>query len=200
MSFLVAINGQFSLLDHHRPVDHNVRPVAKTTLSKEVQEFDQTLATQGEAIPQRSNPAPGVYQKADKYFEQNRQRFYAKDLMSSPVHTIDKSAPLAQAQQLLKRHGFRHLPVLGEQQLICGLLSEREIYKNDASQTCGEVMLPKVIVCEERTSVHEIAIILLREKINALPVVNQHKQLTGIITLSDILKHVIQTTPFLSQG
>ena len=61
-------------------------------------------------------------------------------------------------------------------------------------------MIQKVIVCEEMTSINEISIILLREKINALPIINYKKEIAGIISLSDILKFVIETTNLLTKA
>jgi CBS domain-containing protein len=58
-------------------------------------------------------------------------------------------------------------------------------------------MIPKVLVGLHNARIQEIAHIMLQEKINALPIINEKHQLVGIITQSDILKFVIESDDFL---
>lgn len=202
MSFLVAFNGQFSPYVH-RPssLKELVPPVVPLTNTGEVTRFKDVLERAGVAESgHRATPAVNAYSQNMKKFEAQKKRSYARDIMSSPVHTINETSTVAQARELLKKHGFRHLPVLNDQSVICGILSDREIVKTDERLSCGSVMVKEVIVCQEHTSIHEIAIILLDQKINSLPVVNHNNELVGIVTLTDILRHVIDTTSFLGNA
>jgi acetoin utilization protein AcuB len=201
MSFLVSFNGQFSPLIHPASNSGNrINPVQPSGDIRTVQEFKDALEQAEEnKSNKKASSLISSYQKSEKSFAEQKKRFYARDIMSSPVKHITKNSPVAMAHELLKQFGFRHLPVVDERQIMCGMLSDRDILSAQQNNRCEEVMQKKVIVCEEQTSIHEIAIILLREKINALPVVNQQREVSGIVTLTDILKHVIDTTPFLGK-
>lgn len=204
MSFLVVFNGQFSPLVHPNtaPLKTRVQPISGPSSSHEVAEFkdliDEVLP---ESIPAKSHLKKlSVYQEFDKSFSEQRKRYYAKDIMTSPVKVIPDSASLTRAQELLQEHRFRHLPVVNNNGIIVGMISDRELLGPDNEKTCQEVMLQKIIVAEEQASITEIAIILLREKINALPIVNHNRELTGIITQSNILQFVVESTPFLGKA
>lgn len=202
MSFLVAYNGQFSplvqSLNSHR---ESIRAVPSPSNADEVLEFEKDLE---EAIQEEKTKRPhqkiDIYKKTSEKFEQERKRLYARDIMSFPVKIIAQDTSAFEARKMIEQHSFRHLPVINEFSVITGMISSFEVSGDLSEKKCSDVMLHKVIVCEEQTSIHEIAIILLKEKINALPIINHKKELVGIITLSDILKYVIESTPFLGRG
>ncbi len=66
---------------------------------------------------------------------------------------------------------------------------EREIKKMTAYRV-KDVMNKKVITVKEDTEVERIVNILLDKKINRVPVVDDENKLVGIITRSNILRHI----------
>lgn len=66
---------------------------------------------------------------------------------------------------------------------------EKEIKKMTAYKV-EDVMVKRVITVNEDTEVEEVVNILIDKKINRLPVVNEDDKLVGIITRSNILKHI----------
>jgi CBS-domain-containing membrane protein len=201
MSFLVVFNGQFAPISY--PVAHtrNVHPVSPAEHIQGVQEFRQELeAAHGEEHHSSNTIKIAAYTKSKELFEQKRKRQYAKDIMSISVKTIQPQVAAEEARVLLNKHSIRHLPVVNAQNMIQGMVSDRELSGPLKDKKCSDIMLSKVIVCEENASINEVAIILLKEKINAMPVVNHKHELTGIITLSDILTYVIQSTSFLGNA
>lgn len=66
---------------------------------------------------------------------------------------------------------------------------EKEIKKMTAYKV-EDVMVKKVITVNEDTEVEEVVNILIDKKINRVPVVNEDDKLVGIITRSNILKHI----------
>jgi CBS domain-containing membrane protein len=200
MAFLVAINGQFSPFISER-ISTGVTPVSGVGRSGEVSEFKQVLQQESDS-PEQS-PAQhklDIYQKNAKAYQNQKRRDYAKDIMSFPVKYLSASAPASEALAILKMHGFRHLPITDHNDIIIGMISDREVAGDIQGKLCQDVMIQKVIVCDESASVNEIAMTLLREKLNALPIINHKHQLTGIITLSNILDYVIRSTPFLNRA
>ncbi|MFZ5969465.1 MAG: CBS domain-containing protein [Bacillota bacterium] len=67
---------------------------------------------------------------------------------------------------------------------------ENQIRKIAASKV-EDVMTAKVIVVKEDTKTEDIVDLMLEKRINRVPVVNDDGNLVGIVTRSDILKHII---------
>lgn len=197
----MAYNGQFSPLISPRVSGGGVAPINSLTSLGVVHEFkdilENTTPEEHHAKPQKKLD---IYKIADKKFEQQRKRLHAKDVMSSPVKLILQNAPAVEAKELMAKYGFRHLPVVNAENIIVGMISDRELIGETENKTCAEIMTQNVIVCEEHASINEIAITLLKERINALPILNHKHEMVGIITHSDILKFVIETTAFLGRG
>jgi CBS-domain-containing membrane protein len=200
MSFLVAFNGQFNPLIIDK-VSTGISPVQSINRTTDSIEFNKILHKESD-LPDAPSPQRklDIYQKQEKSYQQQKKRDQACDIMTSPVKLLSERAPASEALALLQLNGFRHLPIVDEKNIIVGMISDREVAGNLTGKSCKDIMINKVIVAQEATSINEIAIILLREKINALPIINHHHQLTGIITLSDILGYVIKTTPFLGRA
>jgi CBS-domain-containing membrane protein len=201
MSFLVVFNGQFSPLVHPTNTSGRTIPIVQPSDNPEqIEEFEEVLRDFKDEAPKKALKKLEIYEQTSKKFEEDKKRFYAKDIMSSPVQLISKESPATEAEKLLKHKGFRHLPVVNDLNVIEGMISYFELSEILEGKSCKDIMAQKVIVCEEHTSINEIAIILLKEKLNALPIINHKKELVGIITLSDILKYVIESTSFLGRG
>lgn len=66
---------------------------------------------------------------------------------------------------------------------------EKEIKKMTAYRV-KDVMNKEVITVKEDTEVQEVVNILLDKKINRVPVVDDENKLVGIITRSNILRHI----------
>lgn len=200
MSFLIALNGQFVPFVPP-PAGGGVTPVVRLQNLGEVHEFKEVLDESFQHDHHKDSQRKlEVYKLIEKKYDQQRKRQYAKDIMTCPVKSISSKALAVEAKVLLNRYGFRHLPVVNENQVITGMISDREICGVLENKNCEQIMVQKLIVCEEHASINEIAIILLREKINALPIINLKRELIGIVTLSDILKFVIESTKFLGRG
>lgn len=198
MSFLVTINGQFSPLNLTvERVKAHISPVGQITAARE---FKDQLEAVDQDSPHRTQPQIDAYQQQTKSFQQNKKSLHARDMMTSPVKTIAQTAQVSEVKKLMKQFGFRHLPVVSETNVIIGMISERELIGTLDNKLCHEIMQGKVIVSDEATSIKEIAIIFLNEKINALPIINRQHEVTGIITLTDILTYVIKSTSFLGSA
>lgn len=119
--------------------------------------------------------------------------------MSSDVVTIGADASVHDALELMNDHRIRHLPVVGDDGDMVGMLSNRDAMRCALQpsprkgwepakhtrvrdvMTTGRVHLvgPNVLVLDA-------AEVLCREKVSALPVV-QGKKLVGIVTSEDLL-------------
>jgi CBS domain-containing protein len=137
-----------------------------------------------------------------------------RDLMTSPVETVDPEMPLRAAARFLVENGISGAPVCDPDGNVVGVLSESDIlYKeqgregaasgrwlswfSDAvagdllakvqARTAGEAMTAPAVTIEPDASVTEAARTMTRSAINRLPVV-EGGSLVGIVTRADLVR------------
>ncbi|MGC8835221.1 MAG: CBS domain-containing protein [Armatimonadota bacterium] len=140
----------------------------------------------------------------------------ARDVMTRDVVTIPETASLRDAVHVLVNHEISGAPVVDESGNVVGMLSEADIlderkreaalprvalfgvsiipddslrraYEEGMSLQVKDVMTKKVISVEEDTSVKEIARLMVRHRINRVPVIKD-RRLVGIVARDDILR------------
>lgn len=133
--------------------------------------------------------------------------------MSSPAITVDTKTSIAEAQGMMPQRDIRRLPVLQRGRLVgivtwtdlmraqpspASTLSTWEVPALLRSATVREIMTPDPITIGPDAPIEAAAVIMRREKIGGLPVV-QDRTLLGVITESDIFEAFIDLTG-LRQG
>jgi CBS domain-containing protein len=127
--------------------------------------------------------------------------FHVSEIMTSPVFNITKDLSVQEAWQLFVEKNVHHMPVLSENGGIIGILSDRDILKKliisddkiDSAEDkrVEDIMSTDVIATSPTTDIRRIAKGMLEYHIGAMPVVDEHGTVIGIITRSDILYAVI---------
>jgi acetoin utilization protein AcuB len=129
----------------------------------------------------------------------------AADLMTRDVVTIDASSSLSQAAAVMSEHNIRHLPVLGDDEHLAGILSDHDMREFNLSRVAdmeslerlqarlsvsvSMIMSADVITVEPETEVSEIVELMVEEKIGAVPVVDPETDtLVGMISYVDVLR------------
>jgi acetoin utilization protein AcuB len=124
-----------------------------------------------------------------------------KNRMQADPVSVSPDDTLAQALRLTREHRIRHLPVVrgGE---LAGILSDRDIRSampsplevEDAERAARlsatavrEIMTAEVITTGPLDTVEDAAKLLCRHHIGALPVVDAHGRLLGMISETDVL-------------
>lgn len=134
----------------------------------------------------------------------------AKQIMKTPIVSLPLHAPLSQALDVFRQYRFRHIPVLSENKQLAGLLSDRDAWRelatNRLSPTAGHefaqhhtietVMSTPVLSAHPDTEIRVVARVLFEERIGAMPIVDDSKTLVGMLTRSDILRIVTNQVPF----
>ena len=161
-----------------------VQPIRRETDHPD--DFEKNLA---EA---KVRKAASEYAKANEPIpHQSRKAVFAHELMSEPVITIQASARSEEALQLLDEHQIRHLPVVNEEEVIVGILSDRNLLMAKAGQSLEELMTRRLIVAREDTPLVQITQAMLDEKIHSVPVVDADRRPVGIVTSTDILQSLL---------
>lgn len=125
-----------------------------------------------------------------------------KKIMSKNVITIPITASLQQALALMKESDIRHLPVVEGKKLI-GLVSDRDLGSALFPSMIEEIaikdlLITDVITVGPETMLEDAVRLVYRHKIGCLPVVDEARNLKGIITVADMLAALIQLMGYLS--
>ncbi|MCI0688713.1 MAG: IMP dehydrogenase [Sporichthyaceae bacterium] len=110
-------------------------------------------------------------------------------MISHPI-TIGPGASLAEADALCAQYRISGVPVVDEQGLLLGIVTNRDLrFEPDHNQLVGAVMTPMPLVTGEVGITGEHAMALLRRhKVEKLPLVDAEGRLAGLITVKDFVK------------
>jgi len=145
----------------------------------------------------------------------------ARDIMTSPVHTIGEDETLSTAAKMLLESKISALPVVNKHGDLVGILTHTDFFihpkfipgadssvfkllgewvspdsfeqvsRSVAPRSVKSVMRREVTTVSEDTDVKAIVELMLRHDVNRLPVVKD-KKVVGIITRHDFLKLLSQ--------
>jgi acetoin utilization protein AcuB len=129
-----------------------------------------------------------------------------RDWMIKDVVTVEPDTPMLEAHQLMRSRNIRRVPVVKRGKVV-GIVTRsdvREASPSDATTLnvwemnyllaklkVREIMTSDVITIHPEETLKEAAIKMYDKKIGALPVVDKHNNLVGILTESDIFRILI---------
>lgn len=109
-------------------------------------------------------------------------------MIYDPV-TISKEETVGDALRLMKENRIGGIPVVDDEQRLIGIVTNRDLrFQTDMSLPISEVMTCKNLVTTNNPDLQEASKILLKNKIEKLPVVDENNKLIGLITYRDITK------------
>ena len=116
--------------------------------------------------------------------------------MTAPVVTISPQDGLDTARELLSRHNFRHLPVTEGGRLV-GIIAASDLRSAAAVGSPGrtvvaDAMTTNLLTAAPETTIEQAAMLMVDNKISALPVVNAEDEVIGILTATDILNVLLE--------
>ncbi len=116
----------------------------------------------------------------------------AGGIMTTPRHMLRRHMTVAQAMAFLREHyqdehDLYYLYVLDRNQRLVGIVSLRALVLADPDQTLDEIMERDVISVSPDVDQEEVARLLARYNLLALPVVDEENHLLGIVTVDDVM-------------
>jgi CBS-domain-containing membrane protein len=132
----------------------------------------------------------------------------ALDVMSSPVITVRPDQPVKEVAALLAEHGFTSAPVVDGNGDLLGMVTEADVLRdripvdartrmwrnehNDAhpAQTVTEVMSAPAVSVTSGTDASVVARLMLDDHVRAVPVVDDGRGVSGIVTRRDLLRAI----------
>lgn len=125
--------------------------------------------------------------------------------MTRDVITVSPDDEIAAAQTLMARHGIRHLPVVVENDLLVGIVTDRDIRsampsmvlseaeKEDerrrmAATKVGEIMTRNPVTISPTQTLQDAILMMQKFKVGAFPVVDHEGRLKGIVSIRDLMR------------
>jgi len=111
-------------------------------------------------------------------------------MVVNPI-TVDPDQKIHHALELMKKHQISGFPVVKEGKLV-GILTNRDLrFETDYTQSIATVMTREnLITVKPGTTLEQAKKILHKNRVEKLLVVDDHNNLTGLITVKDIEKAV----------
>lgn len=128
-----------------------------------------------------------------------------EEIMKTELTTLRKQHTIEEACRIMEEKRIRHLPIVDEDNLLVGLVTDRDIrdampsrYLCNPNQevlknTLESLMTTDLITCHPLDFVEEIAALFYEHSIGCLPIVKDQK-LVGIVTETDLLHTLIALT------
>jgi acetoin utilization protein AcuB len=126
--------------------------------------------------------------------------------MTRKVITIDQEANIFDAQELMAKNSIRHLPIVDQNQHLIGIVTDRDIrsalpyrfYEMPPGEKekisaikVRDVMSKDPVSVSPAHTIQDALLLIQNSKVGALPVVDENKRLTGIISVRDLLRAFI---------
>ena len=140
---------------------------------------------------------------------------YIREYMVTPVITVTPDTLLDDALRTMHQHHIRRLPVVDNGKLV-GLVTRHGLrgavpssaiplsiwgtHYQLSKMKVRDVMITDVITVTPDTTIEEASALVEKHKIGTLPVIDERKNVVGIITRTDLLHLMAQVLGFGQKG
>jgi acetoin utilization protein AcuB len=132
-----------------------------------------------------------------------------KDWMATTILTVDANTSVMRATRTMKENNIRRLPVMSHGKLI-GVITDRDLKEASPSTTSDidihemyyllsemkvkDVMTDKCISLKQNDTLEKAALVMLKERISGIMILDDEEKLVGLLSETDILRGFIQAT------
>lgn len=108
-------------------------------------------------------------------------------MISDPI-TLTRNHQLKDAEELMSKFRISGLPVIEQDRTLVGIITNRDIrYQTDMDQRVDDVMTKENLITSDiDTDLNKAKNILLKNRVEKLPIVDENFKLIGLITIKDI--------------
>ena len=117
---------------------------------------------------------------------------FVKTIMTTDLITVNPQTKLSSVRQIFMSHKIHHLPVMDKDKLV-GLVTTYDMWKNEiapseyADANVSRVMTTSIAKIRPHDKIGTAAELFLDNRFHALPVINEHNHLVGIVTSFDVM-------------
>ncbi|HQS03644.1 MAG: hypothetical protein B7Y07_08410 [Halothiobacillus sp. 24-54-40] len=125
----------------------------------------------------------------------------AEQIMTSPVISLPPDARIFELRNLFDDKDIGIVPLINAQQHLVGLVTKGDLtrqrvrFTDLAPRPVATIANPKVLTATMQTNIRELARVLLAQDIRGLPIVDDRRQVVGIVTRGDILRALVNYAP-----
>lgn len=126
------------------------------------------------------------------------------DLMTPDPLSLQRSASLKEAHDLMREKNIRHIPVIDENGQLTGMLTQKvmmaavigllakygatALERKEKQQLVADLMLTDFATITAAQSLREVAAFFVKNRHGCLPVITAENKLVGILTSSDFVR------------
>ena len=194
-------------------------PLQKRNRKIEDQEINAVLESYNQVLDiSKDDLANLISQVEHGAYQKKLQGMLCKNIMTTEVLYVGMDSPLDQAWNLLRNRHVKALPVIDGARRVLGIITLEDFIKsaavdfhqsfgqrirgfmraavpglNSLPNAVGQVMSKPVRVISEDRNMLDLAEIFCGDGHHHIPVINDNKQLVGMITQSDFVKAIDQS-------
>ncbi|HXZ89783.1 MAG TPA: CBS domain-containing protein [Candidatus Dormibacteraeota bacterium] len=115
----------------------------------------------------------------------------ARDVMIKDVHTIAADKKVAYARLMMLRHNIGALPVVDDNGVVVGIITQRDVDMAGADVSdlkVSDLMTRSLITAKETTPLRWIVERMIETGIQRIPVVDESSKLLGLVTQTSVIK------------
>lgn len=121
-----------------------------------------------------------------------------RDIMTKDVVSVDPNSTVADAARKMKNSNVGTVVVIDKSKNeVQGIVTDRKIVtsvvaeaRNPADERIGNIVSKNIVTCRDDNDVHDALKVMGEHKVRRLPVVNDHKELVGVLSISDIARDI----------
>ncbi|CAM3042251.1 IMP dehydrogenase [Chryseobacterium flavum] len=124
---------------------------------------------------------------AEQAAQVNRVKRSENGMISDPV-TLSKDHTLGQAKEMMAKFKISGLPVVDADNVLIGIITNRDVkYQENLDMKVEEIMTKENLITSDKdTNLEKAKEILLKNRVEKLPIVDKDNKLVGLITIKDI--------------
>lgn len=178
-------------------------PLPTTRTSFNEADLDQALNEFGTYVDVHREDLEELLRLTEQHtFKRRTEHLTAVSIMSRDLRTGHPEMPIAEAWLRLKQHRLKALPIVDEHRRLVGIITLVDLLKHFELQAPGSrlqhlkyfrhkrlkhIMTTPVLSVSFATPLLELVTLLSDRGLHYMPVVDEHRQLAGMITQTDLI-------------
>lgn len=124
---------------------------------------------------------------AEQAAQVNKVKRSENGMIADPV-TLSKDYTLKEAKELMQSYKISGLPVVDQENKLIGIITNRDVKYQENLDVKVEALMTKdnLITSDKNTTLEDAKKILLENRVEKLPIVDETFKLVGLITIKDI--------------
>jgi CBS domain-containing protein len=118
----------------------------------------------------------------------------AESIMSTELVTVTADVPIYDAVRTIVRKGLTALPVVGPDNKLIGIISEKDVLRvmaNDRTGTVENYMTTDLFTMKPDADIDDVAKALVENSFRRVPIVDDQGRILGVISRRDLVKFIV---------